>query len=109
MQTHELLFINPMMHGRLNVTVRKGDKWCKALPGDRLSIRATAQPGNEIGEAEVLMAVPWHDSLNIPPAWLKYEHDPSCTTQEGLNSAMDQAYPDGWVEEGVTILFFMVD
>ena len=38
---HELLFLNPIFHSGLNMSVRKGDKWIKVSPGDQLLIKQT--------------------------------------------------------------------
>lgn len=107
MQTHTLLFKNPVLKPGLNVTVRNGKKWLKAEQGDELSIRDTFDDKEEIAVGHVVLAE--LSNLNDIPEWLlQHEHDPSCTTVNGLKQAMDTAYPQGWDENELVVLSFVV-
>ncbi len=89
---HKLLFKSPQFHEGLNLTVRKGGKWFEAAnPGDELAIVDTADEDKVILRGEVVLST--YGRLNeIPEAWLKYEHDPSCRDQEGLYAEMQRVY-----------------
>lgn len=100
---HKLLFKRPLFHVGLNLTVRLGGKWYRdTRPGDRLIIVDTEEQDKEILRTRVLFTT--HGPLNeIPEAWLRYEHDPSCRTREGLYEELCRVYAGGTPERPVDL------
>ena len=104
---HDLLFLNPVFHDGLNITVRNGDKWMKVSVGDQLLIKKTGSEkviytGTLVGKAHIPFKL-------IPDAWLANEHDPDCRTRDGLlRNGMIPAYPDFTEENYVTVLLFTI-
>lgn len=101
---HELLFMNPVFHPGMNVTVRNGDKWMKANVGDRLIIKETDKKdvlkhGRVVGKAHIPFKM-------VPEKWLDYEHDPSCHTYDGLLNEMKRVYSGFSEENYVVVLLF---
>ncbi len=101
----EIRFLNPVLKPGLNLTVRLGDKWMTALPGDLLVVKKT---GDDESLCHVIVAeaitAPFGE---IPTDWLLFEHDPSCQVFEGLAVAMKAAYDrEIALQEQVTLLFF---
>ncbi len=102
----ELLFLNPVLHNGLNVTIRNGDKWLQAQPGDKLRIVNTKN-NRVVGHATAVHAVSLPYTA-VPDYWLTFEHDPTCENWKGLKAAMNEAYGEGEWGPNVTVLFFMV-
>lgn len=103
---HDLLFLNPVFHSGLNISVRNGIKWMKADVGDQLFIKKTGSEkvvctGTLKGKAYIPFKL-------IPDEWLANEHDPDCRTREGLLRGMKLAYHDFTEENFVTVLLFTV-
>lgn len=104
---HELLFLNPVFHVGLNVTVRNGDKWMRAGINDQLLIKQTGidkiiYTATLIGKALIPFKL-------IPDEWLANEHDPNCRNRKGLLLyGMQPAYPDFTEDNRVTVLFFQI-
>jgi len=104
---HELLFLCPVFHQGLNVTIRNGNKWMKANVGDQLLIKETGEDqiiytGTVVGKAYIPFKM-------IPNEWLAYEHDPCCRTRKGLLiHGMQPAYHDFNENNYVTVLLFNI-
>lgn len=99
-----LLFKNPELKEGTNVTVRRGLKWSLVKIGDELIIRETGS-SNDITQA-IVTDVKVLCYLDLTEEDIKDEHDPACTTLEGLWEAMVRAYPSFDKRELVTILSF---
>lgn len=109
---HQLKFNEPAVHIGLNVTVRRSPKWLDiyhnhSWDSGYLSVEVTDVDGNFRASARIV-SVASLPFLLIPEAWLKLEHDPSCTNLNGLLTAMRAAYSDFDVNEYVDVVFFEV-
>lgn len=103
---HDIEFKNPIFHSGLNVTVRSGKKWLKAMPGDELQIFKTGEK-DWIHTAHVVAAVETTAvGLNYNPFPLQFEHSPGARTFPGLAEEMAAAYGECWTNEPVVILYF---
>ena len=106
MKAHYMEFINTVFHDKENLTVRLGQKWFwKATMGDLLLL---VKPGEKfpvtLGHVTWIALVPFKD---ISPDFLEYEHDPACTTLDGLREVMKKAYGDKFNDEEIcTLVFF---
>lgn len=105
---HQLLFINPVLHEGINVTVRRGPKWFKrAQIGDGLNIFKTGNTNvHQRKGYGIVVGLSYLMCNMIPAEWLMLEHDPTCRDQHGLNKAMIRAYPDFQLDELVTVILF---
>ena len=105
-----LLFINPEIRDGLNVTVRNGTKWATAVPGDLLSVRKTGKSDVEQCQVRLLFVQCLHlgsfAHTHALVGLLRFEHDSTCQTWDGLDFAMRRAYGDDWGPE-VTVLGFV--
>jgi len=107
-EKHDLLFLEPVFHPGLNVTVRNGDKWMKADVGDDLLIKKTGE--DKIIHTGMLLGKAYVPFKLIPDEWLAHEHDPKCLTREGLfEHGMKPAYPDFTEDDFVTVLLLVID
>lgn len=90
-----------------NTTVRTGDKW-SGTAGQEVEVWVKRPDNTErlVGYAKIDSAV---DTLfdKIVQHYLNLQHNPNCTTLEGLREAMNIAYPDGWGPK-VTVLVFQL-
>lgn len=106
MVEHTLEFLNPVFRSGLNLTVRRGDKWKKANPGDPLHIVKTGETDGRLGFVEDVIVTRF-SSLNRYADLLQYEHDPECQNVEGLIKAMKRAYGDAFsTDDQVILLLF---
>lgn len=102
---NELLFQIPVFRPGINVTVRNGPKWAFLVaPGDKVIIKDTQ---NKVQLSGLIVMVKTLKFDDIPEVWLRYEHDPSCQTLDGLQKAMHNAYGDVFGPD-VTVIFFEV-
>lgn len=101
-----LRFLNPDIQEGLNLTVRNGSKWADLKCGEALRVVKTGEEDTELGRVVVINAVRRSVLDGLPSDLLRYEHDPSCRSPEGLRKALDEAYPDGWGPD-LTLLFFV--
>ena len=106
-----LLFQTPNFHPGVNVTIRKGAKWFGRLGvGDIVEIKTT--PTEDPPEANLshgyhlILGAVFCDSLDeIEGDLLKFQHDPTCRTDEGLADEMENIYGSD-NDEGFTVLVF---
>jgi hypothetical protein len=97
---------NGLQTGRVYTTCRNGDKWFVDVNvGDTINV--VDGQGNLLGEA-VIVFQECNVFDSIPPIWATLNYDPDARTLEGLYAAMTAAYPNGWNEEEVTTLGFML-
>lgn len=100
-----LLFANHVFHAGVNLTTRLGSKWLnKVIPGDNVLI--SNLDGSEVSQATVV-SVLIQTFKDIPLSLLKFEHDPSCRTHEGLLKEMNRVYPECTNDSTVTIILFV--
>jgi hypothetical protein len=99
-----LLFSNPVFHTGLNVTCRNGFKWAESL-NQVVEVRDTDETTNYgLGYISGVLTLPLNQ---IPEEILKFEHDPSCRTSEGIITEMRNVYGEGLKEDSpTTVLFF---
>lgn len=103
-----LQFLNPEVHGGINITVRNGSKWRHFVGhGDVIPVVETGREDEPLGGAVILATIPVDTLEKIHPYLLQFEHDQTCRTVEGLRAAMDRAYPDGHGQTGYTIVVFV--
>jgi hypothetical protein len=103
----DLLFTNPTFRKGLNLTVRNGDKWFKAVqPGDVVRLVDTDEPHKVIMGADILFTAYW-PLREIPTLWLKYEHDPNCRTHANLEAGLVEAYGEEPITSNVTVIAFL--
>ena len=94
--------------GRLNLTVRQGDRWLGKTGPVEL---ANASGKKVVGQGRIIDTVyveSYQAMKDRESTLLSLEHDPACRQWYGLTRAMREAYPDFKVEEGVTLVLFMV-
>ncbi len=104
---HELLFINPVFHKGINVTVRNGDKWMKAGVNDEVVIKKTGN--DQVIYTATVVGKAYIPFKLISDEWLMKEHDPNCQNREGLLLyGMKPAYPNFTEDNYVTVLFFNI-
>jgi len=111
MSQHELLFLNPVLHKGLNVTVRDGEKWFqKAKVGDELNIYKTGDTNYHKRVAlACVVGLAFLPCNMIPAEWLLLEHDSTCRDQNGLFKAMVRAYGNNFQASNlVTVILFDV-
>jgi len=103
-----LRFLKPDYHQGLNLTIRNGKKWYNQAPvGSMLDIVKT---GSDVVETEAqLVGSRTLPFLAINEHELYLEHDPLCRDLDGLQHAMERAYPDFKETNEVAMLFFWVD
>jgi len=96
----------PLVQDRVYTTCRNGDAWfVNTSVGDEITI--VDGDGNLLGEGVVVFQdIGAFES--IPQLWLDMNYDPNARTSDGLYAAMRAAYPDGWTEDEVTSLGFMI-
>ena len=105
----DLRFLNPTSHPGLNVTVHDGAKWADVVTGDPLLLLETDNEDGDYGDAIAIGATHFGHIIDIPDFILRFEHDSSCRTLEGLGEALDAAYGAGkWGADGVTVLAYWV-
>ena len=115
----ELLFLNPVVRPGLNLTVRNGDKWATACPGEHLDIKPTLDPHSKPTTGQLGYAVAVGHTIaaqvvnldemspHVLQQLLRHEPDPACKDWADLVFTMDRAYPKGWGPD-VTLLWFWV-
>ena len=103
---HEILFVNPVFHEGLNITVRAGDGLMKIDVGDELLCKET-DTGELICEAKVVgkALVPFE---LIPETWLGFGYDHDCMDYPGLFRIMKEVYPNFTADSPVTVLLFNI-
>jgi len=109
-----LLFQKPDFHQGVNVTVRRGAKWFGMLEvGDYVEIEATEGFENEgmtgnYGYHLVLGVAFVKDLDDIDSELLKFEHDPTCRTDDGLLKCLREVYGDNVDDcgEGFSVVVF---
>ena len=110
METHLLLFLNPILPLAQDVltTVRRGTKW-SGREG-YLMIGKTPKAGEEL--LPLARGVILHTQVfkfsDLPISTYENEHDPSCREYPGLLDAMCRAYQDFDANEVVTVVTFRV-
>jgi hypothetical protein len=101
----DLYFQRPTFRKGLNITVRNGDKWFKAVaPGDM--VRLVEADADVIMGADVLFT-DYLPPREIPALWLKFEHDPSCRDLAGLEAELVRVYGDEPITSKVTVIGFL--
>lgn len=106
MNTHRLDFLNVEMNDGLNLTCRLGRKWAdSAKCMDLVEVYETgADTPAFYGNISGSVFMRFRD---IPESFLQYEHDKSCRTLDGLETAMQAAYGSAFSRDSfVTLLFF---
>lgn len=116
--SHTLQFQNPVFNPGTMITVRRGTKWSRLVcPGVHIDIEdasksfdgyATGTPAQDgiVGEA-LITGVLLTTFNEIPGDLLKWEHDPKCTTREGLFEEMQRVYGEGFkATDIVTVVLF---
>jgi len=83
-----LLFNKPQFSAGTNYTVRLGDKWDK-----KVSVGSVLTSIDGDYRFHIISKITCYFS-SIPEDVLKYEHDPSCRTYNGLVEGMADAYPN---------------
>ncbi len=68
-------------------------------------IDATDLSGNNVGKIEI-MGFTKIKLNNIPDYILKFNHDPSCHTMQGITTTLMACYPELKTDSIVTILWF---
>lgn len=123
----KLLFQNPVFDGTTQITVRRGDKWARALadnefepgiPVHNVTVSKTKITDGEpsvkletvaqvpLGYAAVL-GVLYCKFDEIPDGLLQHEHDPACRTLPGLFREMQRVYDSSFTaDEMVTVIVF---
>ena len=81
-------FLNYKQRPYTNVTVRKGYKWADLKIGETISLAK----GTDIIETAWVKQVVVKRFCDIKPEDIKREHDPSCTTRNGLYRSMIKTY-----------------
>jgi hypothetical protein len=90
-QMHTMEFLNPTFVNGLNLTVRLGDKWKKANPGDSLLLVKTGEADGRPGFVEDVIITRF-STLERYSELIKLNHDPECRTVMGLINAMKKSY-----------------
>ena len=103
---HEILFVNPVFHEGLNITVRAGDKWMKVDVGDELICKETDT--DEVLRRATIIGKAYLPFELIPETWLRFEHDPDCMDYSGLFWVMRELYPNFTADSPVTVLIFKI-
>jgi hypothetical protein len=110
MTYHRLDFKTPSVHPGLNQTIRSGEKWLKARPGDRLDICET---GADISTSEVSALVIACQQVTVRElldgGLLRFSHVPGARDFSGLDRAMRSAYGNDYQLKPVVILWFWVE
>lgn len=110
MESHRLDFLDPVVHPGLNQTIRSGDKWLKARPGDRLDICET---GTDIEDSEVCALVIAAQTVTADELregeLMRFNHSPGARTFKGLDAAMTVVYGPDWSSKPIVILWFWVN
>jgi hypothetical protein len=104
-----LHFISGTFHSGLNITVRRGLEWFRKglIPGQTITL-CVCPPGQDhtvVGQARVAFVMAALIET-IPDELMKYEHEPSCRTKEGLLAAMSRVLGEVWADEIVTVIGF---
>jgi len=98
-------FINGTHYRGLNVTVRKGYKWADVKIGEEVLLTTEGIPNEGICKAVIRMIQIKPFNL-ISNRDIVLEHDPLCTTLNGLLPAMQRAYPDFKEDDVCTLLTY---
>ncbi len=97
-----LTFVLPVFNRGRNTTVRRGRKW-----------HTVAQARLQLGEGSLSPPVELQTELKqfsaLTQADLRFEHDPSCRTVDGLLLVLKRIYPGFGAEEEVTLCHFDFD
>lgn len=97
-----LTFVLPVFNRGRNTTVRRGRKW-----------HAVTEARLQLGEGNLSLPVGLQTELKqfsaLTQADLRFEHDPSCRTVDGLLLVLQQIYPGFDAEEEVTLCHFYFD
>jgi hypothetical protein len=100
---------NNNFHPGINVTVRRGTKYMKSLEiGERIKLENLQ--GQTLGSGTVIQMV-GGKILDIPDAFLNYEHDPKCRDKSGLVEVLQNCYDDPNIDmnEVTTAIAFQMD
>lgn len=107
----EMLFANPTFPpaGSSFTTVRRGEKWAAARPGDSVVLVAKdfsdAPGGGPSGFAEVEEALLVPGGIaSIPARLLQLNHEEACRNLEGLAEVLGRCYEGFNVSEPVTVV-----
>lgn len=100
----ELKFMNPVFREGINITVRRGVKWC-GTENEEVSIINTQYKINKKGKIILTKCKRFKD---IKDSDIEDEHDPVCRTFEGLYKVMKKTYPEFGKDEIVTIVKFEI-
>lgn len=108
-----LLFQKPDFHPGVNVTVRKGAKWFGTLNvGDLVTIaEVDSNTGMQVERGKhLVLGIDYETVLEtIPEDLLRFEHDPTCRTPDGLEDELRNIYGDDAMDDeaqGFTIIVF---
>lgn len=107
---YDLFFENPVFHNGLNVTVRRGHSWLKAVSGDTLVLKDADAHIHARADTHSANHKRFKDIDTDEYCYLlRYMHDPRCRTYQGLLDEMGRIYPDFSENEFVTLLLFFVE
>ncbi len=108
-----LLFQKPDFHPGVNVTVRSGAKWFGTLNiGDLVAIaEIDGEDGmrTDRGKHLVLGVAYFNEIEEIPEDLLRFEHDPTCRTPDGLEEELGRIYGDDVMsnpDKGFSVVVF---
>ena len=96
-------FIYGIHHSGLNVTVRRGYKWAEVNIGEEVILSTKGVPNEGDYRKAIIRAITIKPFNLITSREITLEHDPLCTTPDGLLTAMQRAYPD-FKEDDVCVL-----
>jgi hypothetical protein len=105
----DLLFMNPVFHDGINVTVRNGLKWDGLVTSLPFPVFVKRTGDDHVVSLANIVGKIVLQAKHIPPSILGLEHDGACHNPDGLEEAMKFAYGEEWsAEEKVTVLFFVI-
>lgn len=95
---NHLLFCNPVFRSGLNVSVRRGTKW------------AGRERADISGHGVVNLRTKILRFMDIEESDIEFEHDPACSTLDGLFDEMRTVYgPDFDSREIITLVYFEIE
>jgi hypothetical protein len=108
----DLLFTNPVFHGGVNVTIRRGIKWAAISSNEDWE---TGHPIKHTGQDKIIgfakiqkkQVFKFYDLIHHDDI-LQLEHDKNCTWYAGLRDEIKSIYSDFEEDEIVTVLYFTV-
>lgn len=104
MEKVKMPFSSPVFHDGLNCTVRLGEEWKNKLKvGDEFIVET---PEKTLTMEVTNIKVSKFSDLTEDD--IKYEHEPSCRTLEGLKKEMREIYPNMTDDSVFTVVYFEV-